>query len=257
MLLRQGSPMPPRARCQLGRSQRVDIVLSATARPPMGCRASKSHNHVTFVHGRCGARRVAGGVMRDLQPLAAYEQSAGPSFLRATVVLALLWAIPMTMFMMRTNQGSPGFVITVAAVGGLLFGGLVTMLARFATRQLTQVVYHCVWPIVPAAPPGEYDARLMCRLKRGRMAVGGHLYVGNEGWVFVPHTRNGPLYRKPVRWERPAGFSLSTQRPRWGWLSWLFGLGRDDQLVLADGANRAVFTVPNAADVVAALNARV
>lgn len=195
--------------------------------------------------------------MRDVQPLSAYENSSGPNLVRSTLVLAVLWGIPMTMFMLRTNQGTPGFVIMVAAIGGLLFGGLVTMLARFATRQLTQLVYHCVWPIVPAAPPGEYDSRLMCRLKRGRMAVGGHLYVGNEGWVFVPHTRNGPFYRKPVRWERPTGFSLSTQRPRWGWFTWLFGLPAGDQLVLADGANRAVFVVPNAADVAATLNAGV
>jgi hypothetical protein len=192
--------------------------------------------------------------MQDLQPLSAYEQSSGPNLVRSTLVLAVLWGIPMTMFMLRTNQGSVGFVVMVAAIGGLLFGGLVTMLARFATRQLTQLVYHCVWPIVPAAPSGEYEARLMCRLKRGRMAVGGHLYVGAEGWVFVPHTRNGPFYRKPVRWEQPAAFSLSTQRARWGALTWLFGLPRGDQLVLANGANRAVFVVPNAAEVAAALH---
>ena len=182
--------------------------------------------------------------MRDLQPLSAYEASSGPNLVRSTLVLAVLWGIPMTMFMLRTQQGSTGFVLAVAAVGGLLFGGLVTMLARFATRQLTQAVYHCVWPIVPAAPPGEYDTRLMCRLARGRITIGGHLYVGAAGWVFVPHTRNGPFYRKPVRWDRPGSLSLSTQRSRWGGA---------DQLVLADGANRAVFVVPNAADVAATL----
>ncbi len=195
--------------------------------------------------------------MRDLQPLSAYEDASGPSLLRSTLVLAVLWGIPMTMFMLRTEQGTFGFVLLIAAAGGLLFGSLVTMLARFATRQLTQLVYHGVWPIVPAAPPGEYDARLMCRLSRGRLAVGGHLYIGGDAWVFVPHTRNGPLYRKPVRWDRPAGLSFTTQRPRWAWLGWLFGLRRDDQLVLTDGATRAFFIVPNAADVAATLTASV
>jgi hypothetical protein len=172
---------------------------------------------------------------------------------RSTLVLGLLWWIPMTMFMLRTNQGSIGFVAAVCAVGALLFGSLVTMLARFATRQLTQHVYYCVWPIVPAAPPGQYDARLMCRMQRGRLTVGGHLYVGAEGWVFVPHTRNGPFYRRPVRWDRPTALSLSMQSARWSWFGWLFGLPRHDQLVLADGARRAVFVVPNAAHVVSAL----
>lgn len=192
--------------------------------------------------------------MRDLQPLSAYENASGPSLVRSTLVLGLLWGIPMTMFMLRTNQGSVGFVVAIGAIGGLLFGSLVTILARFATRQLTQQVYHGVWPIVPAAPQGQYDARLMCRLRRGRLAVGGHLYVGAERWVFVPHARNGPLYRKPVRWERPLGFSFTTQPPQWSALAWLFGLPREDQLVLDEGENRAVFMVPNAAQVAAVLN---
>lgn len=186
--------------------------------------------------------------MRELQPLSAYENASGPSFVRSTAVLGLLWGIPMTMFMLRTKRGSPAFVIAVAAIGGLLFGGLLTILARFARRQLTQLVYHGVWPIVPAAPPGEYETRLMCRLKRGWLTLGGHLYVGDQAWVFVPHTRNGPFYRKPVRWDRPATLSLSTQRARWG---------RDDRLVLTDGERRAIFVVPNAADVAATLNASV
>jgi hypothetical protein len=192
--------------------------------------------------------------MRDILPLSSYEGASGPSMLRSTLVLGLLWGIPMTMFMLRTNQGSLGFVVAIGAIGGFLFGSLVTMLARFATRQLTQHVYHCVWPIVPAAPPGQYDARLMCRMQRGRLSVGGHLYIGAGGWVFVPHTRNGPFYRQPFRWDRPTALSLSTQRPGSSWLAWLFGLPRHDQIVLSDGARRAVFVVPNAADVIAALN---
>jgi hypothetical protein len=191
--------------------------------------------------------------MRDLQPLSAYENASKRSFGRSTLVLGLLWGIPMAMFMLRTHQGSLGFVLGVAAIGALVFGSLVTMLARFARRQLIQLVYHCVWPIVPAAPPGQYEARVMCSLIRGRLAVGGHLYIGDEAWTFVPHARNGPIYRKPVRWERPGRFSLFTQRPRWGWLPWLFGVAPNDQVVLADGESRAVFVVPNAGDVVSAL----
>jgi hypothetical protein len=191
---------------------------------------------------------------RDLQPLSAYENASGPSIVRSTLVLGLLWGVPMTLFMLRTNQGSVGFVVAIGAIGALIFGSLVTMLARFATRQLTQQVYHCVWPIVPAAPPGEYDTRLMCRMLRGRFPVGGHLYIGAGAWVFVPHVRNGPFYRKPVRWERPAQLSFSTQRPRWSWLGWLFGVSQADRLVFADGDNRAVFVVPNAARIATALD---
>jgi hypothetical protein len=193
--------------------------------------------------------------MRDVQPFSAYENASGASTVRSTLILGLLWGVPMTLFMLRTNQGSVTFVVTIGAIGGLLFGALVTMLARFASRQLTLQVYHCVWPIVPAAPAGEYDARLMCRMMRGRFPVGGHLYIGSDAWVFVPHVRNGPFYRKPVRWEQPASLTLSTERPRWGWLGWLFGFARNDQLVFADGKNRSVFIVPNAAQVAAALSA--
>jgi uncharacterized membrane protein YeaQ/YmgE (transglycosylase-associated protein family) len=187
--------------------------------------------------------------MEDLQPLAAYESASALSFWRTTVVLAVLWGVPMTMFMLRTHQGSLGFVVSIGVIGALIFGSLLTMLARFARRQLTRQVYYCVWPIVPAAPSGDYHARLMCSMMRGRLAVGGHLYVGQDAWAFVPHVRNGPLYRKAVRWERPHRLSLSTQRPRWGWLARLFGAAPSDQLVVADGQSHACFVVPNAADV--------
>ncbi len=191
--------------------------------------------------------------MRDLQPLSAYEKAARLSFGRSTLVLGLLWGLPMTMFMLRTHQGSLGFVLGIGAIGALTFGSLITMLARFARRQLMQQVYYCVWPIVPAAPPGEYEARLMCSMIRGRLAVGGHLYIGHDAWAFVPHVRNGPIYRKPVRWEQPGRLSLSTRRAPWGWIAWLFGTATDDQVVVADGASRAVFVVPNAGDVASEL----
>ena len=191
--------------------------------------------------------------MRDLQPLSAYENASRLNFGRSMLVLGLLWGIPMTMFMLRTHQGSLGFVLVIGAAGALVFGALITMLARFAKRQLTQHVYYCVWPIVPAAPPGQYEIRLMCSLIRRRMAVGGHLYIGHEAWTFVPHTRNGPLYRKPVRWDQPSRLAVSTQRRRWGWLEWLFGLPTHDQVVLATGESRWVIAVPNAAEVASAL----
>lgn len=195
--------------------------------------------------------------MRDLLPFSAYESASTVSFGRSTLVLGLLWGIPMTTFMLRTHQGSLGFVLVIAAIGALIFGSLITMLARFARRQLTQAVYYCVWPIVPAAPPGEYEARLMCSLIRGRLPVGGHLYVGPRAWTFVPHARNGPVMRKTVRWEQPSRLSVSAQRPSWGWLAWLFGVPTNDQVVLADGEAQAVLVVPNAADVVPELTAAI
>jgi hypothetical protein len=181
--------------------------------------------------------------MRDLLPLSAYENASRLSFGRSMLVLGLVWGIPMTMFMLRTHQGSLGFVLVVGAAGALIFGALITMLARFARRQLTQHVYYCVWPIVPAAPAGQYEVRLMCSLIRRPLPVGGHLYIGSDNWTFVPHTRNGPLYRKPVRWDRPRKLSILNQRPRWG----------DDQVVLVAGESRWVIVVPNAAEVAAAL----
>jgi len=193
--------------------------------------------------------------MRDLLPFSAYEKASTVSFGRSTVVLGLLWGIPMTTFMLRTHQGSLGSVLLGGAIGALVFGSLITMLARFARRQLTQAVYYCVWPIVPAAPPGQYEARLMCSLIRGRLPVGGHLYIGPQAWTFVPHARNGPVMRKTVRWEQPSRLSVATQRPRWGWIAWLFGVPTNDQVVLADGEAQAVLVVPNASDVVSAISA--
>ncbi|HTD59595.1 MAG TPA: hypothetical protein VK679_03030 [Gemmatimonadaceae bacterium] len=193
--------------------------------------------------------------MRDLLPLSAYEKASTVSFGRSTVVLALLWGIPMTTFMLRTHQGSPGVILVSGAIGALFFGSLLTMLMGFARRQLTQQVYYCVWPIVPAPPPGQYEARLMCSLIRGRLPVGGHLYIGPETWAFVPHARNGPLMRKTVRWEQPSRLSISAQRPRWGWIAWSFGVPINDQVVLADGEARAVLIVPNASDIVSAISA--
>jgi hypothetical protein len=195
--------------------------------------------------------------MRDLLPFSAYENASTVSFGRSTVVMGLFWGIPMTAFMLQTHQGSPGVVLFSGAIGALVFGSLITMLGRFARRQLTQAVYHCVWPIVPATPPGQYEARLMCSLIRGRLPVGGHLYIGPRAWTFVPHARNGPVLRKTVRWEQPSRLSVSAQRPTWRWVPWLFGMPNNDQVVLADGESRAVFVVPNAADVVPELTAAI
>lgn len=87
---------------------------------------------------------------------------------------------------------------------------------------------------------------MACSLIRGRVAVGGHLYVGRDEWVFMPHKRNLSGHLNPIRWERPEGLSLSTEPVRSRWLRVVLGGNLPDRLVVSLGGLRDELVVPDA-----------
>jgi hypothetical protein len=184
--------------------------------------------------------------MRDLLPLSAYESSVAWNPQRVGIVAGVLFGIPMAMLIWRDDPKSGlGAAVATAAVAAVLFGAFWPPAFRTLMGRLMRPIYEGDSRIVPSPPSGRYLARLMCSLMRGRIAVGGHLYVGPENWVFVPHTRNLRIHREPVRWEQPDRLSISTQPARLGWPGRLLGAEPTDRLVLANGESRDQFVVPD------------
>jgi hypothetical protein len=76
--------------------------------------------------------------------------------------------------------------------------------------------------------------------------VGGHLYVGPENLVFVPHTKNLRRHRQPIHWKQPECLSVSTEPAQLWWLQKLVGARPTDRLVIADNGVRTLLAVPDA-----------
>src|SRR5688572_27118278 len=108
--------------------------------------------------------------------------------------MAVLWGTPMTALLLaigpRAVFGTAGLLllgVTAATAFGVLW---VNWFARDMTR-VAHRLYSGDPSIVPPPPAGRFDTRIMCnRLVTPRLAVGGHLYLGPEEWIFVPHRKN-------------------------------------------------------------------
>ena len=138
--------------------------------------------------------------MRDLLPLSRYEASVKGVAWRSSLVMAALWGIPMTTFLV-ISQGDLGLVasLSTGVLAALLFGFGWTLWMRRGMLRLIRRIYNGDPKIVPPAPAGPFDARLSCNLMLSKnFGVGGHLYLGEDRAVFMPHNRNLPKHRHPV-----------------------------------------------------------
>jgi hypothetical protein len=99
----------------------------------------------------------------------------------------------------RTTFGTTGLLIlgiTASTAFGVLW---VNWFARDMMR-LAHRLYSADPSIVPSPPAGRFDTRIMCnRLVTPRLAIGGHLYLGPDEWIFVPHRKNRRQDQSPLR----------------------------------------------------------
>lgn len=157
--------------------------------------------------------------MENLLPLEPYERPfIGPAW-RTVLAMAVLWGLPMTLLAVFTTYHDIGIALplTVGVLAGLGFGFLWTRSFRRRMRTLMHRLYDADPALVPAPPTGPYQCRVSCNLVQpGRIAVGGHLYVGQGDWVFVPHRRNLPKHRSPITLPVSADIELTprTAPPR-------------------------------------------
>ena len=178
----------------------------------------------------------------ELLPLSAYEAVRNATIPRAAALAALFFFVAMTV---TTTHDSLAVDLVINALGALLFWFLFAAGMRAMLARMTRQLYDGTSPWMPPPPPGEYQVRVASSLMRGRIAVGGHLYVGREKWVFVPHTKNLPQHRSIQHWERPDRISLSTEPVHSAWLQLVLGK-LPDRLVVSDGGLRDLLVVPEA-----------
>jgi hypothetical protein len=181
----------------------------------------------------------------ELLPFSVYETSRNATIPRVALAGALFWFIAMTIEQVATTRDSLGVTLIVNAFGALLFWLLLAIGIRWLLNRIVRQLYDGTSPWMPPMPPGQYDARLSCSVMRGITAVGGHLYVGRQEWVFVPHTKNLPRHRNPLHWEHPERLSLSTEPVRSAWLQLLLGK-LPDRLVISHAGLRDQLLVPDA-----------
>lgn len=120
------------------------------------------------------------------------------SFFGTCVTLMMLPVLYRTPnLMLPPLIGSPlgGFI------GGLLFGILFSMFSRQRTKTYVNALYNSEEWIanLPAADLSIYY-QLPCTWNNGQVGVGGILYLGREGLIYLPHKRN-------VHWHPP--FTMS------------------------------------------------
>ena len=138
-------------------------------------------------------------MIRDLLPLSAYEQTDRAAWWRTVLMMGVLWGTPMTIFAAwREPTATPlAVTVVVGAFFGLMFGILWTSWFGRSMRKMVRRIYAADPKLVPPAPEGEYEYRLACTYL-GRIAVGGHLYVGPREWTFVPHRKNLKMHQAPI-----------------------------------------------------------
>lgn len=148
--------------------------------------------------------------MEELLPLGVYQANSG--FTRGTAVrMSVMWGAGMLAFTFGLTRPEPGmaiYLVVVLVIGAALFGFLWTRLMRRTMGRLLARLHAGDSKLVPPPPPGHWDARLLCSLVR-RIVIGGHLYVGPDAWVFVPHRKNLAVHQAPVALGPPDQLSVS------------------------------------------------
>lgn len=147
--------------------------------------------------------------MQDILPLDAYLQHLEESLSRPRLALAM--GLPYGVFMalafiaiaawtdtLRRPHALP-LLVGVGLAGGLAFGLLMASRLPSRLRRASEEVYRGTGRLATPLPdPALFTHRLPCSLRRGRLDVGGVLYVGRREALFQPHAGNLPKDRAAV-----------------------------------------------------------
>lgn len=148
---------------------------------------------------------------RPLVGIELYDDRAWPrARALSSVLFALFWGAGM--FVIGTaalyvagelEHGDVKVFAGICALGAVMVGALSYDWAAPSHRRKVwaklERIYRGDPELVPPPPPAEeYPLRLPCGLLLGpKRAMGGVLYLGPGGFLFVPHLRNAPALREP------------------------------------------------------------
>lgn len=195
-------------------------------------------------------------MIRDLLPLEAYVKTDRAAWWRTVVVMAVGWGTPMTIMSAwgSRSAGELAVKVVLGAIAGLGFGVLSTSGFGRSMRKLTRRIYAADPKIVPSPPPGEYEYRLVGNYM-GRIAIGGHLYVGARDWTFVPHRKNLKMHQAPLSIALAPSMSVETEELPLRGLAALLVKGPVYRVRVVTPEMEAVFAMPEPHTVAEALRA--
>ena len=144
----------------------------------------------------------------------------------------------------------------VGLLSGLLFGVLFALIFGFmfparARRRFsaaTDAIYFDD-PKFVVLPPADLGLthRLPCSwMKSENFAVGGVLYLGSGGFLFIPHRKNLPIHRQPLEIKSLSDITFSLVTPRPNSLMKLLVKSAPPRLQIESHDTSARFLVPEA-----------
>lgn len=138
--------------------------------------------------------------MRNIIPLTAYYGDETGTWKRLPFVCGLYFGFAMAIFAAIYPIDDSGLfysratrVVFAFFFGGIGFGILFPFLARRKARTMQRDLYIGKPSIDEPPPPNKrLEYRFPCTLVREHLSsvVGGAMYLGRDGMIFVPHKRN-------------------------------------------------------------------
>jgi hypothetical protein len=170
--------------------------------------------------------------------------------------MALLWGLPMTAYLVYARGSlSVGVAIAIGVGGALLFGLAWAVWMRTSLLKMVRRLHAGDPALVPSPPVGEYDTRFTASLMNGRLAIGGHAYVGKRSLCFVPHTKNLKAHQHPTEFRFDAAPLVSVIERQPNPFQRLFRPGPDRLLRVGDDQRHLTMLVVNPDDAARALRA--
>jgi len=155
----------------------------------------------------------AEGWPRPLVEIERYDDDRAWPRARAlySLLFALFWGVGMFMvggaalyFTGELERGDVKVAAVICLLGSPMVGALGYDWAAPSERRKAwaklERIYRGDPELVPPPPPAdEYPLRLPCGLLLGpKRMMGGVMYLGPGGFLFVPHLRNAPALREPI-----------------------------------------------------------
>ena len=133
----------------------------------------------------------------------AYNQDETGYWKRLPFILGPAFALPMGIASIYISPiAQEGFnealiVFCKATAISLSFGIIFPLILWYSVKSSTDALYYSD-PRLDVPPPlsTDYSYRLVCTLMKNGYPIGGVLYVGKSGLLFVPHKRNPKQYQQ-------------------------------------------------------------